>query len=350
MPVLHLSDGHAGEGFVDSMFGVEQTMTGMRLSAIAKRYALQLRGRDREVVSMGTLTNSSMHRGQMLTYLASEQWLEAFATSGIAACVTSEQLAARLPDDAAALVTDANPAEVFYTVFAHSVEEGQWTAQQGAIAPTATVAPSAVVHPGVIIGAHSTVMENAVVLPKTTIGAHVTIKPNATIGGDGFQIAAVDGRRRVIPHAGGVEIGDGAFIGSQTCIDRGLFGEATTVGAGAMVDNLVHVAHSVVVGREASVIACSEISGSARIGEGAWLGPNTSVNPGVEIGDHAYLGTGSVVVRNIGRHVLAYGSPARQAGWACRCHAKLPAPDAEGHTSCSACGALVILPSGESVE
>lgn len=318
-------------------------MEPVRLSVLASDLGLQLRGPDLEVTSMGTLATPSTRREQMLTYVTGPEWVGAFLASGGRACITTPQVAELLPTAVAALVTDESPADAFYAAFTDSVEAGRWTQLPSNVAPTASIAPSAVVHPGVQVGPRTMVMDHVVLLPNTRLGADVIVKPNATLGGDGFQVRNVGGRRRLVPHAGGVDVADGAVIGSSTCIDRGLFGESTTVGAGAMVDNLVHVAHSAVIGAGATVVACSEISGSATIGEGAWLGPNTSVNPGITVGDFAYLGTGSVVVRDIARHVLAYGSPARPGGYVCRCHAKLPPLDEDGRAHCGSCGTVVTV-------
>ncbi|HYJ79510.1 MAG TPA: hypothetical protein VEW03_07925, partial [Longimicrobiaceae bacterium] len=86
---------------------------------------------------------------------------------------------------------------------------------------------------------------------------------------------------------------------------------------------LSYVAHSVTLGREVTLVGCSMVSGSAVVRDGAWLGPNASINQHLVVGEHCYIGTGSVVTRNLPPHALAYGSPAKVRGWVCSCHAKL---------------------------
>ena len=141
-----------------------------------------------------------------------------------------------------------------------------------------------------------------------------------------------------MPHAGGVYLGPGVTIGSQTCVDCGLFGELTWIDADAHVDNLVHVAHAVRVGVEATIVACAEVSGSVVVGDGAWLGPSCSINPGLRVGAHALVGTGSTVVADVPPNAVAFGSPAKVRGWRCACGERL----AERPSSaCPSCGRAV---------
>jgi UDP-3-O-[3-hydroxymyristoyl] glucosamine N-acyltransferase len=299
-------------------------MTTMTLSEISDRWSLELKGPDRDIEHLGTLNTRPSRPDRSLAYVTESRWLEsATATPGRSLIVTPGLVDHLLDRHHSLLVTERDPEECFYEILCDTADEGRWPMLQSAIGADCDVASTAVIHDGVQIGDGCTVMDNVVVLPNTVIGDRVTIKPNSTIGGEGFQIRTVRGRRRIVPHVGGVELGDDTFIGSQTCIDRGLFGDFTTVARGAMIDNLVHVAHSVQIGPEASIVACTEISGGVVIGQGAWLGPNTSVNPQVSIGDYAYVGTASTVVRDVPPHTLAYGSPARPAGHVCTCRNRL---------------------------
>jgi len=174
---------------------------------------------------------------------------------------------------------------------------------------------------------------NAVLFSNTYVGPDVVIKANATVGGNGFEITRL-GSRRIVEHAGGVWLSRGVHVGSGTCIDRGLFGDFTFLGEETLVDNLVHIAHSVRVGRHCSIVACSEVSGSVTLGDGVWVGPSSSINPQVHIGDHAYLGTGSVVTRDVAAHALAYGSPAKVHAQVCVCRKKLAVHDDRATCSC----------------
>ena len=89
---------------------------------------------------------------------------------------------------------------------------------------------------------------NVVVYHNCTIGNSVIIQANTTIGSVGFGYSFIDGAHRLIPHNGVVVIEDYVEIGANSCVDRAKFGE-TRIGAGTKIDNLVQIAHNVVIGR-----------------------------------------------------------------------------------------------------
>ena len=303
---------------------IQLTAKPQPLSLLAHGRNLTPVGADRPIIAYGALTTTSPYADQLLTYATSPAYLDAFLASPIAACVLHDSLAAKLPPDRSALITLGDPADAFYTLFGDSVIAGEWTALPTYRGARTQIASSAQIHDCVVIGDDCVIMDNVVILPQSYISDGVVIKPNTTIGGEGFQLSSINGHRQLVPHAGGVFVGSGVTIGSQTCVDRGLFGDFTTIGADTHIDNLVHIAHSVSIGRDAAVVACAEISGSVTIGDGAWLGPNCSVNPGLRVGEHALIGTGSTVVQDIPPHALAYGVPARVRGWRCVCGERLP--------------------------
>jgi UDP-3-O-[3-hydroxymyristoyl] glucosamine N-acyltransferase len=303
---------------------VQLTPAPRMLAEIARRRGLTLLGADRPITAYGPLNTRSPHTDQLLSYATSAAHLRAFLDSALAACVVHESLAGEVPPSRSALLTPEDPADSFYTLFRDAVLSEEWTSLPTYRGTGTQIAASAQIHERVVIGDGCTIMENVVILPQSYISDGVTIKPNATIGGEGFQLSSIEGRRQHVPHAGGVFIGEQARIGSQTCVDRGLFGEFTIIGARTHVDNLVHVAHSVQVGPNAVVVACAEISGSVTVGEGAWLGPSCAINPGLSVGEHALVGTGSMVARDLPPHSLSYGVPARVRGWRCVCGERLP--------------------------
>jgi UDP-3-O-[3-hydroxymyristoyl] glucosamine N-acyltransferase len=296
-----------------------------RLSTLAERPGLSVLGEDRQIAAFGSLSTRSRPVGQLLTYVTTPEYLQVYLQSDIAACVLHESLASGLPAGRSALITAMDPAECFYSIFTESVNAGGWTSLKSYRGHGTHIAPSAsIASDAVVIGDNCTIMQNVVIFPQTYIADDVVIEPNSTIGGTGFQLAMIDGRRRVVPHAGGVCLGNRVTVGSQTCIDRGLFGEFTRIGDDSHIDNLVHIAHSVSVGEDAAIVACAEVSGSVVIGDGVWLAPSCAINPGLKVGDHALVGTGSTVVSDIPPHVIAYGAPARVRGERCECGKSFP--------------------------
>lgn len=305
------------------------------LSEIANRYGLELRGEDRTIAALGPSGSVSP---RLLTWATAERWLP----RGVAAVITTGELAPRVDPAVTVLVSERDPADVFYELFADSA--GEWETVEASVGDGCEIHPSAVIEDHVAIGDGCRVMAGAVLMANTRLGDRVTVKPNAVLGGDGLQVREIRGVRRIVPHTGGVAIGDDATIGSQTCVDRGLFGDFTTIGAESHVDNLVHVAHSVRVGAGCTIVACAEVSGSVVLGDGVWLGPGVVINPGLVLGDHAFVGSGATVVRDVARHALVYGSPARFAAYVCVCQAKLAF--AAGRAVCGVCGRAYVEADG----
>ncbi|MEZ0227698.1 MAG: DapH/DapD/GlmU-related protein [Planctomycetota bacterium] len=207
--------------------------------------------------------------------------------------------------------------------FAKAVTRFFATAAPPSIHPTASIAPTARIGAGVTIGAFSVVGDGAeigdgtelrhhvVVGPRCRIGARCLVKSNTVIGEEGFGFDfEEDGTPVRIPHLGAAVIGDDVEIGALNTVARGTIGD-TVVGRGVKTDDHVHIAHNVSVGENAILTACTEISGSAAIGRGAWLGPNCSIMDGIRIGDEAMIGLAAVVTKPVEPGMVVAGSPAR---------------------------------------
>ena len=313
---------------------------GLSARALADAHGMELVGSDRPIDTFGLL---STLRGRCLGYLGSDEWLAQSDTVADAVLITSAALARQGSSRNSYLVTGGDPRDIFYLALTAAVRDGLFPRLASHRSASARIAPSAVVGDNVYVDDHAEIGPNAVVFPNTYVGPDVVIKANATVGGNGFETAVVDGARRIVEHAGGVWLSRGVHVGSATCIDRGLFGDFTFLGESTLVDNLVHVAHSVRIGRDCALIACSEVSGSVTLGDGIWVGPGSAINPQVRIGDYAYLGTASVVTRDIPGNALAYGSPAKVHAQVCACRKKLTTHD--GHASCT-CGRRWVVSDG----
>ena len=143
---------------------------------------------------------------------------------------------------------------------------------------------------GVSVGDDCVIGPSAVLLHGVTLGARVTVGPGTVIGDEGFVFspASADAAGNVrVRHVANVVIGDDVDIGANVCIDRGALRD-TRVGRGSKVDNLVQIAHDVVIGEDAVIIAQVGIAGDARIGDAAVLGGQSGVNPHVVIGARAH--------------------------------------------------------------
>ncbi len=148
---------------------------------------------------------------------------------------------------------------------------------------------------GVVIADHVSIGNDVVIYPNVTIlhgaciGHRVIIHSGTVIGSDGFGFAP-DGRAyHKIPHTGIVQIDDDVEIGANNTIDRATFGK-TLIGRGVKTDNLVHIAHNVIVGQNTVLVAQVGISGSVTIGKNAVLAGQAGVAGHLSIGDGATVG------------------------------------------------------------
>ncbi len=150
---------------------------------------------------------------------------------------------------------------------------------------------------------------NVVVYHNCTIGNSVIIQANTVIGSVGFGYSFIEGAHRLIPHNGVVVIEDYVDIGANSCVDRAKFGE-TRIGAGTKIDNLVQIAHNVIIGRCCLIAGHVGISGSCKIGDGVVLAGQVGVADNIEIGAGVIVGAQAGVTNSVRPGKQMLGSPA----------------------------------------
>lgn len=177
------------------------------------------------------------------------------------------------------------------------------------IGDDAALFPGAYVGARARIGARTVLHPNVSVLHDCIVGNDVIVHAGTVIGSDGFGYVRDGGRSLKIPQIGIVQIDDGVEIGANNCIDRAALGR-TWVQQGVKTDNLVQIAHNVVIGEGSLVVALTGISGSVKIGRGVILGGQVGIADHVEIGDGAMVGSQSGIMRSIEPGEAVTGSPA----------------------------------------
>jgi UDP-3-O-[3-hydroxymyristoyl] glucosamine N-acyltransferase len=148
------------------------------------------------------------------------------------------------------------------------------------------------------IGKNCRLDGNVVVYHNCRLGDNVIIQANSTIGSTGFGYSFIDGVHELIPHNGGVVIEDFVHIGANCCVDRAKFGN-TIIGAGTKIDNLVQIAHNVVVGKCCLIAAMAGLSGSCKLGDGVVLAGQVGLADNIEIGDGTMIGAQSGVMSDV---------------------------------------------------
>ena len=168
-----------------------------------------------------------------------------------------------------------------------------------------TLGEGTVVGAGCYIGRDSTIgpgtliYQNVTIRERSIIGARVIIHSGAVIGADGFGFEMVEGRYTKIPQVGFVQIDDDVEIGANTTIDRARFGR-TWIQRGVKIDNLVQVAHNVVIGEDTAIAAQAGIAGSVRIGKHVVIAGQAGLVGHVEVSDRAVIGAQTGVTKSIG--------------------------------------------------
>jgi len=175
-----------------------------------------------------------------------------------------------------------------------------------------------------IVGNDTTLYPNVVVYHQCKIGNRVIIHSGAIIGADGFgQAPKSDGSYEKIPQLGIVTIEDDVEIGANTTIDRATIGE-TLIHRGVKIDNLVQIAHNVVIGEHTVIAAQAGISGSTKIGKHCQLAGQVGISGHIEIADGTVIMAQSGVPNTIKEpNKMYFGYPADEARKAQRAYVAL---------------------------
>ncbi len=154
------------------------------------------------------------------------------------------------------------------------------------------------------------ILHNTVLLSGTIVGNKVRIGCNCTIGNYGFGYEKdEEGDYLLLEHMGNVVIHDEVEIHNNTCIDKGVMG-STVIGENVKIDNLVHVAHGVIIERNSLIIANAMLGGSCVIGENSWIAPSSSVKNKLKIAADTLTGIGAVVLKEFPEKQVLIGNPA----------------------------------------
>jgi UDP-3-O-[3-hydroxymyristoyl] glucosamine N-acyltransferase len=173
----------------------------------------------------------------------------------------------------------------------------------------ARIGANTVIGPGVQIGERTRIGANAVVR-CALIGDGVTILSGAIIGESGFGLAPAAGGAVLTPHFGRVIIQNGASVGANACVDRGLLDD-TVLGESVHIDNLSHIGHNTRVGSHTVMAAFAGVSGSVDIGEGVQFGGRVGVRDHVTIGKGARIAAGTALLDSVPAGETWAGFPAK---------------------------------------
>lgn len=307
---------------------------GLSSAEVAELVEGRLEGRgDVEVRDIAPVDQA---RDDELAFLAQRRYLKRLPGAGARAVLVSEELAQEVrgfparvvvPDPHAALPLllplfhpQETPAPEIHptAVLGRGVELGEGVS----LGPYAVLEEGVQVGDGTRIGAHAVVgaesrlgrscllHPHVVLYPGTELGDRVILHAGVRLGSDGFgYVPTADGIRKV-PQVGGCVVKDDVEIGANSCVDRGSIGD-TVVEEETKLDNLVHLAHNVQVGRRVMMAAMVGVSGSTRVGDEALLGGQAGLAGHLEIGKGARIGAQAGVIGDIPEGETVSGYPAR---------------------------------------
>ena len=200
------------------------------------------------------------------------------------------------------------------------IEEGAIVSPGATIFPRAfigkgaTIGNGVVIYPGVFIGSNALIGNDSILYANVTvyhsciIGKRVILHSGVVVGADGFGFASPGKDNTKIPQVGIVQIDDDVEIGANTTIDRAAMGR-TWIQRNVKLDNLVQIAHNVVIGENSAIAAQVGISGSTKLGKSVMVGGQTGMAGHINIGDNVIIAARSGLHRDIESHQTIGGAP-----------------------------------------
>jgi len=275
-----------------------------------------------------------------LTFCTGPKYAVDLAATSAGACLIKRRDASLVPAGAAAVMTDvphrafAMAVGVLYPSALEPCAASASARESGVlIHPTAEIAEGVIIEPGAIIGREArigpgtTIAAGAIVgyrvfmgagcyvgpgasVTHALIGDRVTLHAGSRIGQDGFGYDMSAQGHFKIPQIGRVVIDDDVEIGANSTVDRGFLSD-TRIGAGTKIDNLVQVAHNVVIGRHCIIVSQSGVAGSAQLGDFVIMGAHSGVVEHVKIGDGVLIAGMAHVKDDVPAGARMGGTPAR---------------------------------------
>jgi UDP-3-O-[3-hydroxymyristoyl] glucosamine N-acyltransferase len=266
-----------------------------------------------------------------ITFFANKKYLKQLKTSAASAILAAPQTEAKgknlllVSDPYAAfgkLLTLFYPLEHTQKGISREayIEKDAQVSEEATVFPHAYISrgakieKGAVIYPGVFIGADASIGENSILYANVTvysrslIGKRVILHSGVVVGSDGFGFAAPGTGNNKIPQVGFVQIDDDVEIGANSTIDRATLGR-TWIQRNVKIDNLVQVAHNVVIGENSALAAQVGISGSTKLGKGVIIGGQVGIVGHINIGDNVMIAAKSGIHKEIAPGQIVSGYP-----------------------------------------
>lgn len=224
-------------------------------------------------------------------------------------CITIAPLES---DSAKNTIKVSNPKSVFFDIISWLENNvGFKHIFEGYISKTAKIHKTAVIGERVFIGEYTVIGAGVVLYSDVKIGNQSVVEANSVIGNSGFGVIRKESNPEMIPHIGGVLIGNNVRVGALTTIDKGTLG-ITRIGDYTKIDSKVHIAHNCDIGERNIICAGASIGGSVNIGDDCWLGLGCNIRQKININHGTTIGLGANVFHDTSDQSNMIGYPAKK--------------------------------------
>ena len=314
----------------------------MLLKDLVSKLSLNTIGAFSESLNVSGIGSLQTAKEDDVSFVAGHKYVKQLSeTKACAVIMDYESLKSELPTNIKFVILDSKNPYLSFAEATHLFKDvsaektGEYDNFEGSyfIGKTSVKGKNTIIFPGVIVGEDCSIgdncriMSNAVIGRNVTIGNNVIIYPNVTVydnskigngciihsgsvvGSDGFGFARGKTGYVKIIHSGYAELEDDVEIGANVTIDRGAV-DFTRIGAGTKIDNLVQIAHNVIIGRNCVIAAQTGIAGSSEVGDNVTMGGQVGIAGHISIGNNVMIAAQSGVSGNVKDGEIISGSPA----------------------------------------
>ena len=269
------------------------------LEEISSKYNCKILGdNETEFEYVSSIFNS---KDNAIAYINDIRMISHIDSTRLSCVITNSEIASKIKIP---VVIHENPQLLFIKIIKESYDPSNSSMFSNTIDPHNTIDSSATIGINSVIGKNVTIGKSSIIYPNVTIydnsiiGDNVIIQSGAVIGSDGFGLIKDAGLWLKVPHIGNVIIGNHVEIGANTTIDKGTI-DSTIISDNVKIDNLVHVAHNVKIGKNTAIAACVGIAGSTNIGENCTIGGGSGLNGHINITDDVHIHGMTMVTKSI---------------------------------------------------
>ncbi|EEH96880.2 DapH/DapD/GlmU-related protein [Clostridium tertium] len=238
---------------------------------------------------------------KLLSFIESEKFLSQLSKS-ISCVITTKEMASKIPENIGVIISEV-PRIDFFNLHNKLIRNKCYKREdfETEIGENCSISPTAIIsNKNVKIGNNVVIEEYVIIREHTTIKDNCIIRANTVIGGEGYEFKRYDNKTIGVDHIGGVIIEENAEIQYSACIDKAIYPwDNTIIGEYSRIDNLVHIAHAVKVGKRCFITSKTTIGGRTIIGDDCWFGIGATVSNGLIIGNNSSISLGAVVTRSL---------------------------------------------------